>query len=184
MWLFSANWYFHRKKSCLWTPFLTKCSEFDVDGSALSSATSPSRRESALGITWRGARICWHLDLKTSRAGLWGYSCCCWMRSVQVDKAQMRQMVHPCIVCDMAFKSVWAPNQHTIWQHSGLVIVCKGCGKKFKTKNSINRHKKLFGCKPHHMKSFSMWGKGRREENDGSVQLQEEGRHPLPCQLK
>ena len=63
------------------------------------------------------------------------------------------------------------------------VFVCKGCGKKIKTNNSINRHKKLFGFKPHHRKgffNFSMWGLGGGEEMVGSVQLQEEGRHPLP----
>ena len=101
------------------------------------------------------------------------------MESVWGDKAHKRERVHPCNVCDKAFKSLPTPNQHTIWQHSGHVFVCKGCSKKFKTSNSINRHKKLFGCKPHHRKSFcnfSMWGKGRIEEEDGSGQLQEEGR--------
>ena len=33
---------------------------------------------------------------------------------------------------------------HTIWQPSGHVFVWKGCGKKFKTNNSINRQKKFF----------------------------------------
>ena len=45
------------------------------------------------------------------------------------DKAQARERVNP--------------KQHTIWQHSGHVFVCKLCGKKFKTNNSIKRHKKL-----------------------------------------
>ena len=42
------------------------------------------------------------------------------------------------------------------------VFVCNGCGKKFETYNSINRHKKLVCGKPHHRKwlyNFSMWGK-------------------------
>ena len=45
----------------------------------------------------------------------------------------------------------------------------------------------FLGFKHHHRKSFcsfSMWGNGGGEEMDGSVQLQEEGRHPLPSQLK
>ena len=89
---------------------------------------------------------------------------------------------HPCNVGEKASKSLQTPNQHIIWQHSGHVFVCKGCGKKFKTNNSINRRKKLFHFKAHHRKSFcnfSMWGKGRGEEKDGTVQFQEEGRHPL-----
>ena len=68
-----------------------------------------------------------------------------------------------------------------------MFFVFKGCGKKFKTNNHINRHKKRFGFKLHLRKSFcnfSMWGKGGGEEKDGSVQLQEEGRHPLPSQLE
>ena len=54
------------------------------------------------------------------------------------------------------------PSQHKIWQHSGHVFACKGCGKKFNPNNSINRHKKLVWGKTHHRKSFchfSMWGK-------------------------
>ena len=98
-----------------------------------------------------------------------------------------RERVHQCNVCDRAFQSLQTPNQHTIWEHSGHMFFCKGCGKKFKTNNSINRRKMVFGCKPHHRKRFCnsfMWDKGGGEEKDGSVQLQEEGRHPLPFQLK
>ena len=79
------------------------------------------------------------------------------------------------------------PNQHIIWQHSSHMFVCKGCGKKLKTNNSINRSKKLFHFKLHHRKSFcnfSMWGKGEGEEKDVSVQLQEEGKHPLQSKLE
>ena len=72
-----------------------------------------------------------------------------------------REEVHPCNVCDKAFKYMQMPNQHTIWQHSGHVFVFKGCGEKFKTNNSINRHKKLFACKPHHRKSFCNLQGGR-----------------------
>ena len=67
--------------------------------------------------------------------------------------------------------------------------------------SSINRHNKLVCGKPHQRKSFchfSMWGKdhhwgdhpqsecvgGRGEEEDGSGQLQVEGRHPLPSQME
>ena len=58
-----------------------------TDGSALSSATSPSRLGSTFRSTWRGV----HLDLKMSRAGLWGKSCCYWMGSLWGDKAQKRE---------------------------------------------------------------------------------------------
>ena len=105
---------------------------------------------------------------------MWGY------------KAQKRERVHPCIACDKVFKSLGTPDQHIIWQHSGHVIVCKDWCKKFKTNNSANRQKKLFGFKPNHRKSFcnfSMWGKGGGEEKDGYLQLQEEGRHPLPSHV-
>ena len=92
-----------------------------------------------------------------------------------------------CNVCDKAFKSLQMPKEHTVLHHSGHVFVYKGCGKKFKTNNSTNRHQKFFGSKPHHKKSFynlSMWGKGEREEKAGSAQLKEESRHPLPSQLE
>ena len=62
--------------------------------------------------------------------------------------------VHLCNVCEKAFMSLHTPNQHIIWHHSGPVFVCKGCVKKFKTNNSINRPKKLYHFKPHHRKSF------------------------------
>ena len=81
-------------------------------------------------------------------------------------KAHKRQRAHHYNVCDNAFKSLLTPNQHIIWQDSGHVLVCKGCGKKFKTHNNINKHKKIFGFKPHHRKSFcnfSIWGKGGGE---------------------
>ena len=79
--------------------------------------------------------------------------------SVGGQSTQERVRVHPCNVCDKAFKSLRTPNQHTIWQHSGHVFVCK----KFKTNNSINRHKKLVCGKPHHRKSFCnspCWARG------------------------
>ena len=73
-----------------------------------------------------------------------------------------RERVHPCNVCDKAFKSLQMLSQHKIWQHSGNVFACKGCGKKFNPNNSINRHNKLVCGKTHHRKSFchfSMRGK-------------------------
>ena len=76
-------------------------------------------------------------------------------------KKHMKRVDH-CNVYEKAFKSLQMPNQNIIWQHSGYVFVCKGCGKKFKTNNSIYRPKKLFHFKSHHSKSFcnfSMWGK-------------------------
>ena len=36
------------------------------------------------------------------------------------DKTQERERVHPCNVCDKAFKSLPTPNQHKIFQHSAL----------------------------------------------------------------
>ena len=116
------------------------------------------------------------------------------MGSVRGDQAQERERVHPCRcnVCDEGFKSLQMPSQHKIWQPSGNVFVCKGCGKNFNPNNSINRLNKLMRGKPHHRKSFchfSMWGKvtieeiiinlnvwgGGVEEEDSSGQLQEEG---------
>ena len=47
------------------------------------------------------------------------------------------------------------PSQHKIWQHSGHVFACKGCGKKFNRNNSINRYKKLVNGKPHHRQVFA-----------------------------
>ena len=102
-----------------------------TEGSALSSATSPSRLGSALRSTWRGVLICWHMDLQVLREGLWGKSCCCWMGLVWGDKAQERERVYPCNVCDKAFKYLQMPSQYKIWQHSGYVFACKGYGKKF-----------------------------------------------------
>ena len=54
------------------------------------------------------------------------------------DKTQERERVHPCNVCNKAFKSLQMPSEHKIWQHSGHVYACKGCGKKFNPNNSIN----------------------------------------------
>ena len=101
-----------------------------------------------------------------------------------------------CNVCDKALKSLPTLHQHMIWQHIGHVFVCKVCGK---TNNSIKRHKKFVCGKPRHRKSFcnfSMWSKDHHrgddlqserdgkggEEDDGSGQLQEEGRYPLTTQ--
>ena len=67
--------------------------------------------------------------------------------SVGGDKAHKRKRFQPCIESDKAFNSLRTPNQHIIWQHSGYVFVCKGCGKKFKTENNINIHEKVFGFK-------------------------------------
>ena len=60
----------------------------------------------------------------------------------------------PRIFCDKAFKSLPTPNQHKLWQHSGNVFVCKGCGKKFKANIITNRHKKLVCGKPHQRNKF------------------------------
>ena len=103
-----------------------------AEGSALSSPTSPKRQGSALSSTGRGVLICWHLVLQVSKAGLWGHSCCCWIESKWADKEQEREKVHPCKVCDKAFKSLPTPNLHRIWQHSGHVFVCNVFVKEFK----------------------------------------------------
>ena len=62
---------------------------------------------------------------------------------------QERERVHPCNVCDKAFKSL-----QMLSQHSGNVFSFKGCGKKFNPNNSINRHNKLVCDNPHNKKSF------------------------------
>ena len=84
------------------------------------------------------------------------------------DKAHEIERVHPFNVCDKAFKSLRTSNQHIIWQHIGLVFVYKSSGKKFKTNNNINRHKKIFGFKPHHrgrdFATFPGGARGRREK--------------------
>ena len=60
------------------------------------------------------------------------------------DKAQERgKEGSPCKLCDKASKVLPTPNQQKIWKHSVHVFVCKGCGKKLKTINSIKRHKML-----------------------------------------
>ena len=81
------------------------------------------------------------------------------------DKAKERGRFHPCNVCDKAFKSFQMPFHHKIWQHSGHLLACKGCGKKFNS-NSISRHNKLVCGKPHHRKNFchfSVWGEEERK---------------------
>ena len=82
------------------------------------------------------------------------------------DKAQERDRVHPCNVCDKAFKSLQMPSQHKIWQPSGHAFACKGCGKKFNPNNSINRHNKLVCGKPQHRKEeiiLNVWGEEERK---------------------
>ena len=39
--------------------------------------------------------------------------------SVWGDKAQERERVHPCNVCEKAFKSLQMPRHHKLGQHSG-----------------------------------------------------------------
>ena len=120
--------------------------------------------------------IYWHLDLNKSGWVCEGINVVAgWDQCGGIKNT--RERVHSCNVCDKAFKYLRTPKQHIICQHSGHVFVCKGCGKKFKTKNSFKGQKKPFGFKPHHIKrfcNFSIWGKGGGEEKDGSVQLQEE----------
>ena len=82
------------------------------------------------------------------------------MGSVWGDKSQERERVHPCNVCDKAFKSLQMPSQHNIWQHSGNVFACKGCGKYFRTNNSMNRHKKEMYGRPDHRKNFRNFQSG------------------------
>ena len=72
-----------------------------------------------------------------------------------------REGVHPYNLCDKAFKSLQMPRQHKIWQHSGDVFACKGCGKKFNPNNSFNRHNKLVCGKPH--LNLNMWGEEERK---------------------
>ena len=108
-----------------------------TEGSAFSSATSPSRWESALRSTWRWVLIFWHLDLQVSRAGLWGKSCCCWIGSVWGDKVQKRKRGHLGNVCDKAFKSLQMPRQDKISAQWPCVCL-QGWWKEVQTQNSIN----------------------------------------------
>ena len=95
-----------------------------------------------------------------------------------------RNRDHLCNVCEKDFKSLPMDNQHIIWQHIGHVFVCNGCGKKFQTNISIHRRKKLLLVgQGQQLRRFRMWWEGGKKE-DGSGQLQEEGRHPLPTSLK
>ena len=59
------------------------------------------------------------------------------------NKKHQGEGVHPCSTSDMAFKSLPALYKHKSRQHSGKVFVCEGCGKTFKTSDSLNRHMKL-----------------------------------------
>ena len=82
------------------------------------------------------------------------------------DKAQERERIHPCNVCDKAFMSMQMLSQHKMLQQS--VFTCKGCGKNFNPNISINRHNKLVCGKTHHRKRFfhfSEWGKDNNLED-------------------
>ena len=75
------------------------------------------------------------------------------------------ERVHPCSICEKCFKSLPMLNQHKSRHHGGHVSVCEGCGKRFKTNDSLKRHKMLVCGKPRHRKNFnelSKWGKGHR----------------------
>ena len=80
-------------------------------------------------------------------------------------KMHQGKKIHPCSTCDMAFKSLPALYKHKSRQHSGKSFICEGCGKTFKTGDSLNRHRKSVCGKPRHRKNFaelSRWGKGHR----------------------
>ena len=64
------------------------------------------------------------------------------------NKKHQGEGVHPCSTSDMAFKSLPALYKHKSRQHSGTVFVCEGCGKTFKTSDSLNRRMKLVCSKP------------------------------------
>ena len=87
------------------------------------------------------------------------------------------------------FTNVGGPWSKPILKHSGHVFVCKCCGNRFMTNNSINRHKKLLVTRLNtgRASATSPCGKGkdkgRGEEKDNYVQLQKESSHPLPSQL-
>ena len=104
-----------------------------TEGSALSSATSPSRRGSALRSTWRGVLIFWQLDLQVSRAGLWGKSSYCWIGSVWGDKTQERERRFTPVMSVTKLSSLCKCLVST--QLGSTVAMClfacKGCGKKF-----------------------------------------------------
>ena len=101
------------------------------------------------------------------------------------DKAHKKERVHPCNVCDKAFKSLGTPNTHIIWQHNGNVFVCKVCDKKFKTKTASTDKKRFLVSSITTRGAFATfhYGARGRMEKDGSVQLQEEGRHHIPSPI-
>ena len=84
-----------------------------------------------------------------SSAGTWTCSCqgrvcrginvVAWCKHWETE----RDRVHLCNVCDKDFKSLPTHKQQKIWQHIGHVFVCMGCGKKYHTKSSAYKHKKL-----------------------------------------
>ena len=111
-------------------------------------------------------------------------------------KIHKGERVHACSICEKAFKPLPMLNQQKSRQHGGHVSVCEGCGNRFKTNNSLKRHKMLVCGKSRHRKDIFKWGKGRRvktmakemilklngmgEEEDSAGHRQEEARHPQP----
>ena len=133
------------------------------------------------------------LDLQVLREGLWRKSCCCLMGSVWGDKAQERERVYSCNVCDQAFKSIQMPSQLQIWQQQGNVFVCKGSTPTTASTDTISlclaslTTGRVFatscGTRTTIEEIILNLG-GGGEEEDGSGQFQEEGRHPLPSQME
>ena len=83
-----------------------------TERSALSSATLSSRHYVHM--------------LATGPAGAKGRFVREIILSLDGISAQERERVHPCNICDKAFKSMQLLSQHKVWQHSGNVFVCKG----------------------------------------------------------
>ena len=86
------------------------------------------------------------------------------------------EAVFQCVLCDKAYKSVESLRQHRSRHHTGKDFSCdeeQGCGKKFKTREGLTKHKKICG-KPRHRKHFNQldkWSKGRRAKKVASTFL-------------
>ena len=80
-------------RKCCMTDNLQSC--WHAEEPALPSATSPSRQGAALRSTWRRVHICWHLDLKVLRAGMWENTCCCWMGSEHLTSTGLEPDCRP-----------------------------------------------------------------------------------------
>ena len=158
-----------------------------AEGSALSSATSPSRLGSALRSTWRGVLICWHLDLKMSRAVCEGIHVVAGWDQCGRTK-HMREKGFTPVMSVTRLSSLC--KRLTSTQFGSTVAMCLSArvvGRSSRpTTASTDTRSFLVEClTTGRVFATSLCrARGGEEEKDCSVQLQEEGRHPLPSQLE